>query len=330
MYKEIVAVCHTEEDYVSRLADYINDHALLPCPVAAFSDKGKLTRYANHNPVRHRVIPAEWARNMTKEELKSGVSLFCDEEEMEADMYVYRFRSADLTAERICRLADFQLPVARVRGGRTKMIGIYSPVGRCLKTSFSLTLGQMLAQKHRVLYLNFENYSGFGRMMGMNKSVDMSDLLYYFLNLRDEFHKRMDGMAVSLNGLDVIPPALSFLDLESIGEEEWDRFFDILTEKGNYDYIVLDLSDYIKGLYRILLRCTFVYTFTQDDGMAMAKVEQYEKILNSLNYGEILSRTRKVKPPVFRKLPIKPEELIHSELADYTRKITEDDFHWSR
>ena len=329
MYKEIVAICHTEEEYARRLADYINDHGLLPCPAASFSDKGKLTRYEKQHPVRHKVIPQDWAKHYTKEELKSGVSLFCDEEEMEEGMYVYRFRSADLVAEQICRMADFALPATKSRG-KTKLIGVYSPVGRCLKTSFSLTLGQMLAQKYHVLYLNFENYSGFGKMMGMNKAVDMSDLLYYFLNLREEFHQKMDGMAFSMNGLEIIPPALSFLDLESVGEDEWERFFDTLSEKGNYDYIVLDLSDYIKGLYRILLECTYVYTFTQEDGVAMAKVEQYEKILNSLNYGEILNRTRKISPPIFRKLPIRPEELIHSELADYTRRITEDDFHWNR
>lgn len=330
MYKDIIAICHSEEAYAQRLADYLNEHGLLPGPAASFSDKGKLTRYENHHPVRHKVIPEEWAKYYTKEELKKGVSLFCDEEETEGEMYVYRFRSADVIAERICQLAKFPMPKERIRKGKTKMIGVYSPVGRCLKTSFSLTLGQMLAQKYRVLYLNFENYSGFGKTMCMDKSVDMSDLLYYFLNLHDEFHKQMEGMAVSINGLDVIPPALSFLDLGSIGENEWEEFFDTLTEKGKYDYIVLDLSDYLKGLYQILLRCTYIYTFTSDDGVAMAKVEQYENILNNLNYGEILNRTRKVKPPVFRKLPIRPEELIRSDLADYTRRITEDDFHWSR
>lgn len=330
MYKEIIAICHSEEDYARRLADYLNDHGLLPYPAASFSEKGKLTRYENHHPVRHKVIPEEWAKNYTKEELRKGVSLFCDEEEKEGEMYVYRFRKADLTAARICRLANLSMPTARRRTGRAKLIGVYSPVGRCLKTSFSLTLGQMLAQKYNVLYLNFENYSGFGKMMGMNKSVDMSDLLYYFLNYREEFHQRMEDMAVSVNGLEIIPPALSFLDLESIGEDEWDRFFEIVSMKGNYDYIILDLSDYIKGLYRILMECSFIYTFTQDDGLAMAKVEQYEKIISSLNYGEILNRTRMIKPPVFRKLPIRPEELLRSELADYTRRITEDDFHWSR
>ena len=180
------------------------------------------------------------------------------------------------------------------------------------------------------LYLNFENYSGFGKVMGLTKPADMGDLLYYFLNLADGMHEKMNEMTVSVNGLDMIPPALSYLDIESVTEDEWEAFFDALVRKGYYDYIILDLSEYIKGLYKILRRCTCIYTFAPGDGVAMAKVEQYEKILRDLHYKDVLDRTRKVTPPVFRKLPIKPDELLHSELAEYTKKITEDDFHWSR
>ena len=40
-----------------------------------------------------------------------------------------------------------------------KLIGVYSPVGKCLKTSFAFVLGQLLSKKHKVLYLNMECYS---------------------------------------------------------------------------------------------------------------------------------------------------------------------------
>ena len=41
------------------------------------------------------------------------------------------------------------------------IIGVFSPLGRCLKTSFALALGQILAKERAVLYLNLESYSGF-------------------------------------------------------------------------------------------------------------------------------------------------------------------------
>ena len=83
-------------------------------------------------------------------------------------------------------------------------------------------------------------------------------------------------------------------------------------------------------MYHVLEKCSYIYTIAPNDGLAMAKVEQYERILEELHYKDILNRTRKVTPPVFRKLPIHPEELVHSELAEYTKKITEDEFHWSK
>ena len=329
MSKEIIAIGHPEEEFSRRLTDYFNEHNLLPLKAVAFSEKGRLTRFEKQNPLRLKVIPPEWAQGKKKEELAN--CLFFSEEEEEEKMYVYRYRPADLTAKWICDSAGLvDCFTYRFRESQTKLIGIYSPVGRCLKTSFSLTLGQMLATRYRVLYLNFENYSGFGRVMGYQKKSDMADLLYYFLNLSEEFSGKMDEMMMKVGGLDVIPPALSFLDIENVTESEWDVFLTTLSEKGKYEYIILDLSDFIKGLYHVLEKCSYIYTIAPNDGLAMAKVEQYERILEELHYKDILNRTRKVTPPVFRKLPIHPEELVHSELAEYTKKITEDEFHWSK
>ena len=41
-----------------------------------------------------------------------------------------------------------------VNGKELKLIGVYSPVGKCLQTSFAFVLGQLLSKKHKVLYLN--------------------------------------------------------------------------------------------------------------------------------------------------------------------------------
>ena len=45
-----------------------------------------------------------------------------------------------------------------IRAGLAKVLGVYSPVGRCLKTSFALTMGKLLAQEERVLYPNLEEF----------------------------------------------------------------------------------------------------------------------------------------------------------------------------
>ena len=61
----------------------------------------------------------------------------------------------------------------------TEILGVFSPLGRCLKTSFALTLGQILAKDKAVLYLNMEEYSGFEELLGKGFAHNLSDLLYY-------------------------------------------------------------------------------------------------------------------------------------------------------
>ena len=321
MEKEIIAIGHPEDDYAERLADYINDNGLLNIQLIAFSSKSKYKEFVlRYNP-KYKIIVEEW-----KEESEENTFYFCEEKEEEKEELIYRYQPADRIAARIRDVAH--LKPGCIKGDGTKFSAVYSPVGRCLKTSFSLTLGQMLAANHRVLYLNFENYSGFGRFIKTQRAGDFTDLFYYFQNMPEVFFEKMEESAVVVNGLHLIPPALSYLDTESISQEEWERFFQAIADSGRYDYILLDLSDYLKGLYRILTRCSIIYTLAPADGVAIAKIEQYERLLNEMHYDGILKSTRKVTPPIFKRIPIEPEELLHSELAEYTRQITEADFHW--
>ena len=98
-----------------------------------------------------------------------------------------------------------EIPQRIVTGRQMKIIGNYSPVGRCLQTTFALSMGQILAKKHKTLYLNFEAYSGFGYLLNREFPMDITDVLYYFRCEKDRLSYRLEGMIQTLNGLDYIP-----------------------------------------------------------------------------------------------------------------------------
>ena len=75
--------------------------------------------------------------------------------------------------------------------------------------------------------------------------------------------------------------------------EEWLRLFEAILEKSIYEILLLDLGDSINGLYQILENCGRIYTPYIDEGIAKAKLDQYEKSLRISGHGEILSRTVK-------------------------------------
>ena len=82
----------------------------------------------------------------------------------------------------------------------------------------------------------------------------------------------------------------------------------------------MDLTDGLTDLWDVLRCCDHVYTITRGDGLAMAKIEQYEKALEHMQYEDISAKTRKWQLPVFRQLPVRFEELTYGELATYIRE----------
>lgn len=210
---------------------------------------------------------------------------------------------------------------AALRTGLKRMIiiGIYTPVGRCLQTTFSLTLGQMLAKHHKTLYLNFEVYSGLGRMLSRNFHSDLSDLMYYFSCSREKLAYRMESMVETVNGLDFIPPVEIYQNLAGIRGNQWLDLFQEMERSSEYEFLILDLTDGIMDLWDVLRGCNHIYTIVREDGLAMAKLEQYEKALESMDYGDIAARASKWKLPIFKQLPLRFEELTYGELAAYVK-----------
>ena len=245
------------------------------------------------------------------------------------EQWIDKYQSVEAVVRKVLELASDAglLPPAARAGGREgmKLIGIYSPVGRCLQTTFSFTLGQLLARKHRVLYLNFECFSGFGKMLRKEFQADLSDLIYFLHNRDGRFPYRLESMTQKLNGLDYIPPAFSCLDLQRVEKEEWLALLDELGQSGLYEYVILDLSEVINGLFDILKLCSRVYTIVRDDGFAAAKQEQYEALLTCLDHEDILENTKKCRLPLFRQLPQGLEGLTRGELADLVRGLIEED-----
>ena len=89
----------------------------------------------------------------------------------------------------------------------------------------------------------------------------------------------------------------------------------------SYDFIILDLSESVQGLFEILRLCSRVYTIVKEDSMAKCKVTQYEQLLSLQEYEDVKRKTAKYVLPLFRKLPVEVEQYTKGELAEYIREL---------
>lgn len=336
MRHKIMAICDTEEGYAFRMAEYILEKVKLPYTLHLFTAVDELKKFAGREEIEILLI-AESAWRMIREEfVRSQV----------AQMFVLQESGQTAAEDEICRIDKYQSPEKVVQvmlgaiadgGGwkeypevtdiAVKTIGIYSPVKRCLQTSFALTLGQLLAKEHRTLYLNFEMYSGLGELLRRDYQTDMLDVMYYFQSAREKLALRLPTIIQNAGGLDYIPPMQYALGIKEVPGEQWLALCRDIAAIGEYEYLILDLDDGIDGLFDLLKSCQKIYTITRDDPFAMAKLRQYERMLQSGELEEITEKTVKCRFPVFQQLPESLDMMTHGELAGYVKSIIKEDIY---
>lgn len=336
MKHKIMAICDTEEGYAFRMAEYILEKVRLPYTLHLFTAVDELEKFAEREEIAILLI-AESAWRMIREKfVRSQV----------AQMFVLLENGQTAVEDEICRIDKYQSPEKVVQimlgmiadgGGwkdypeetdtTVKTIGIYSPVKRCLQTSFALTLGQLLAKEHRTLYLNFEMYSGLGELLRRDYQTDMLDVMYYFQSAREKLALRLPAIIQNAGGLDYIPPMQYALGIKEVPGEQWLALCRDIAAIGEYEYMILDLDDGIDGLFDLLKSCQKIYTITRDDPFAMAKLRQYEQMLRSGELEEITEKTVKCRFPVFQQLPGSLDMMTHGELAGYVKSIIKEDIY---
>lgn len=327
----IMAVCDAEEEYASGLADYINRKEGFPFQVRYFSTMDKLLQFARQQVVDVALVSEEYQKELQSEGVIITIielgrnSSDCENEYRR----IFKYQSMETIMKEVLQILSEKPDGGGhiSRRAPLKVIGLYSPVKRCLQTTFGLTMGQMLAKKGKTLCINMEGFSGLNVMLKRNFQRDLSDLLYYLQNGRQGLAYILGSMTESINGLDILPPMLCQMDLISIEAKEWLRLFYEIEKSSDYEYLILDLSDSVQGLFEILRQCSIIYTMTEKDGFAMAKIDQYEQMLKQCRYEDVLQKTNKCELPRFSYLPAQLDRLTVSELAGVVKEYLKEDIY---
>lgn len=329
MKKSIFAVCDLEASYAYNLMESIYEKQGMSFEVQAFTSVKSLIAFAKEQYIELLLISAS-AMSDALLKLSIGKIMILSEGEKLTELSeypcIYKYQASDqLIAEVMNHYAVEPVPdPMALMKNRVEVVGVYSPIGRTLKTSFALAYGQLTAKDRKVLYLNLEEYAGFQGILGEEFQADVTDLLYFARLGKGNLVYRIGSLVRHIGNLDYIPPALYPEDLRSIQTVEWVQLIKDLRDYSAYDVILLDIGSAVNGIYEILGLCSRIYMPVREDCLSIAKLEQYEKIMKLRNGLEILERTRKLKLPFHSSFGTRKnyvEQLIWGELGDYVRKV---------
>lgn len=329
--RDIFAVCDLEVDYAYHFMEYLSKKKNIPFEVRVFTSPQTFLEFAGEHPVELLLI-SEKAMCDQIQEAKIGQIMILSEgvtlEGLEKYPNIYKYQSSNQVIREAlaCYGENRQHEVKALQTAKrqVEILGVYSPVGRTMKTTFALTLGQILAKNKAVLYLNLEAYSGFEYLLEQTYEQTLGDLLYYLRQGTKNLVMKVHGMVQTMNNLDFIPPVLAPGDIQHTTVEEWVQLLQELADYSSYEAIILDLGDGIAELYQLLGQCTRIYMPVRTDPMSQAKITQFENLLKLWDRTAVLGKIRKIKLPFHRTIHKGAgylDDLVWSELGDFVREM---------
>lgn len=330
MKKKIMALCDSEKDYLDSMTQFLKERDGFPYELHTYTRSDKLVEFGKKERIEMLLV-SESDFTYEVSALDTGNTLLLNESGTvcgETVRNIDKYQKAETIWKEIleCYTDSLSGEGKRLKNAdKAKIIGLYSPVRRCLQTSFALTLGQTLSEQKKVLYISFEHYAGWNQLLDSNVRGDLAALLYFSNEPEERFLNRLRAMTLKIGCLSYIPPAYAGQNLIYAKAGEWQSLIGRIAELGEYDYLILDLSESIQGTFELLRMCDRIYTIIREDEQARSKLAQYEELLKSYEYEDVLVKTKKQLLPQFTRLPQRIEQYSGGELARYIRQLIRDD-----
>jgi len=329
--KDTLLIYDTDPVYSRQLAEKLSLREDVPQEVHWFAEPEELLAAARAAEVPV-VLAARGDRDEATEELlrlsKAGeiVLMFLTEirgyERIEDIPAVFKYRPVSLILKDILASAEEE----RERGSgaeytRASFIGVMSPVGRALKTSFCLTLGQLLSRGGRVLYVNLETCSGFRAIFGREFESDLSDLLYAYQTGGEA--GALPEVTESFHGVDVLPPASMPEDIYRTDPLLMKNLLLKLAREREYQFVILDLGTDFRLGEVLLPLCGLVYVPSRNEPVSETKAKEFMVWLERMKGDRRIRAENLVLPQRQPFISGKEysEQLLWSELGDFVRDL---------
>lgn len=325
--RKIMAVWDEDWLYAERLADFANEQGRIPFRALAFQTPEQLRVYG----AKHSIEILLAGEEADREELRTVQArhvIYLGEERRASSgrlPSVYKYQNAEkLLREVMASYGGEGWGESVSIAGRGKLLGVYSPLGRCGKTALALTLAQIWKQEEKTLLISLEDCSGLGELTGEKHEECLSDLLYGYSHGEENCWEKLGAFVYAWGNVDYIPPVRYPEDLEGVRAGELAEFLEDLTAESGYGVIVADLGQSGRQAAEILEACDGVYMPVLDDWISRAKVKEFEEYLRSSGRDGVADKLEKVKLPLSGRTysgENYPEQLLWGELGDFVRSL---------
>lgn len=222
----------------------------------------------------------------------------------------------------------------RIHERDTRVIGIYSPVNRCGKTSLAVLFSEILARRGNSLMICMDHHNG----ILADEELNIAELIYYLsreqqlVSRGEHFYdfSQYDRFVKKWEQISYIAASPSIENMMQIPTEPFCELIHLLQKTNKYQYIVLDLSEGIESLYKVLNQCDVIFMPVLNDCISKSKIQQFEQQMSIVTERDVWES---LKCRIYKiQLPETIEaddvenyyrELIWSDLGNFAGQILE-------
>lgn len=349
MSKIMIAVCDTDGAYAERLGEWISLEYGGELQAMSFcSPECFLENFGTHQPdivllaqeflehvrVRELLKQQRAEEEPMKESWQKGAMwLYLHGEEIPDLDYVPELLAVEKyqPASQIIREVFFHYQQwggriqHREAGANKEMIGIYSPGHSIWQTPFALTFAHALAEREKVLYVNFKECAGFEGWFQEKYERDLLDVMYLCLSSEVNITDCINSTRYRMEKIHYIPPAEDGGCLSEVAAQDYVKFVQLLEKKSDYNVIILDFGMMIPGFYQLLDLCSRVYITTEHCELHKDPLHHFQqmterqtnvKLNHKLIYLTLPAMNLEICPGADRM-----QQWLWGSMGDYSREI---------
>ena len=291
MKERIYCIYDNSEQYALRLADYINRRHLMPGQVVVYTSEDALIRDADKYEVEVLML-VNRVSSQILQSINAQTVVYLTDEYTEGN-YVNPYQSANHLVKEVMSYMS-GIGVSRNTVNKKGMINcIYSPAGKCFKTTIALMLALWSSHKGRSLYINLEQFAGLGNILS-DREGGLSEALYQYRASGRAAVGRIISCTGQLQGMDYFYPVTCAEDISELQEKDFMEFINLIIEAGIYDFIWIDIGTVYSRPWRMMEICDRIFLPNAQDYVGLQKVREMENYLVASGRSELLSRIEKL------------------------------------
>lgn len=289
-----------DRKYAGRLSDYLNNKSGFPFLVRAVEDIEQLDIDTKDQVEIILCSTAVIEKDSVRSYGTDIIELIGEDDTGVTNRTIFKYQSCESIAREILHyVSTMEYKSGLVtRKKSMKLIGIYSPVGRCGKTHLAIAMGQVLAEHARSLYINLEPFSGVPFLLHTEDIGDLADVIYTVNTDSSTLDSLLGSLVVERSGLDIAPPMGNHKDLASITLQEWKNLLRAIEQRTDYEYVIVDMSGVVQGMCELLAVCDYVYVPRLNQGLCNAKYEQFMSELKLIGQSSLADRVITCEVPL--------------------------------